>query len=85
MQDLEIDLIKIDQSFVRKIGSQAPGAKLVDAIVAIAREIGAQTVAEGVETEPQAEYLTALGVEFGQGWLFARPLPLREVRTRLGI
>ena len=85
LQDLEIDLIKIDQSFVRKIGSQAPGAKLVDAIVGIAREIDAQTVAEGVETEQQAEYLTALGVEFGQGWLFARPLPLREVRNRLGM
>ena len=85
LQDLQIDLIKIDKSFVRKIGSQAPGAKLVDAIVAIAREIGAQTVAEGVETESQAEYLTTLGVEFGQGWLFDKPMPLRILRERLGL
>ncbi|MBK8210731.1 MAG: EAL domain-containing protein [Rhodospirillales bacterium] len=83
LQDLEIDFIKIDKSFVRKIGSASPGAKLVDAIVTIARDIGAATIAEGVETPMQAEYLRRLGVEFGQGWLYAKALPMREVLSRL--
>jgi sensor c-di-GMP phosphodiesterase-like protein len=83
LQDLEIDFIKIDKSFVRKIGSPSPGAKLVDAIVTIARDIGAATIAEGVETPMQAEYLRGLGVEFGQGWLYAKALPMREVLARL--
>ncbi|HYN38150.1 MAG TPA: EAL domain-containing protein [Rhodospirillales bacterium] len=84
LQDLEIDLIKIDKSFVRKIGTPSPGAKLVDAVVTIADELGADVVAEGVETQWQADYLAALGVAYGQGWLFSRPLTLDEVRARLG-
>jgi c-di-GMP phosphodiesterase len=83
LQDLEIDFIKIDKSFVRKIGSNSPGAKLVDAIVTIARDINAKTIAEGVETEHQANYLRTLGVEFGQGWLFSKPLPVRSIRAQL--
>lgn len=85
IQNLEIDFIKIDKSFVSKIGSASPSARLVDAIVTIARDIGAATIAEGVETRGQAEYLRSLGVEFGQGWLYDRALPLREVVKRLHI
>lgn len=83
LQDLQVDYIKIDQSFVRKIGSQAPGARLIEAIVTIARDVEASTIAEGVETEDQAAYLTNIGVDFGQGFLFAQPLTLRELRVYL--
>ena len=57
LQDLQVDYIKIDQSFVGKIGSGAPGARLIEAIVTIARDVEADTIAEGVETEDQAAYL----------------------------
>jgi sensor c-di-GMP phosphodiesterase-like protein len=83
LQDMEIDFIKIDKSFVRKIGSASPGAKLVDAVVTIARDLGAKTIAEGVETPSQAEYLQALGVDYGQGYLFSKALPLRDIRAHL--
>lgn len=83
LQDLRVDYIKIDQSFVRKIGSQAPGARLVESIVTIARAVNASTIAEGVETEEQAGYLTDVGVDFGQGYLFAPPLTARELQRYL--
>lgn len=83
LQDLQVDYIKIDQSFVGKIGSRAPGARLIEAIVTIARDVEARTIAEGVETEDQAAYLTEIGVDFGQGFLFAPPLSLRELRIYL--
>lgn len=83
LQDLEIDFIKIDKQFVRKIGCNAPGHKLVDGIVDLVREIGAQTIAEGVETDTQADYLRGLGVEWGQGWLFAKPMPLADLHRYL--
>jgi sensor c-di-GMP phosphodiesterase-like protein len=83
LQDLEIDFIKIDKQFVRKIGCNAPGCKLVDGIVDLVREIGAQTIAEGVETDAQADYLRGIGVEWGQGWLFARPMPVADLRLYL--
>jgi sensor c-di-GMP phosphodiesterase-like protein len=84
LQDLQVDFIKIDHSFVAKVGSQAPGARLIEAIVTIARDVNAGTIAEGVETEAQAAYLHEIGVDFGQGFLFAPPLTLRELRRYLG-
>jgi sensor c-di-GMP phosphodiesterase-like protein len=83
LQDLQVDYIKIDQSFVGKIGSQAPGARLIEAIVTIARDVEAKTIAEGVETEEQAAYLHEIGVDYGQGFLFAQPLSVRELRLYL--
>ena len=79
LEDLEIDFIKIDQGFVKKIHSSAPGAKLVDAVVTIAKQLKVKTIAEGVETEDQVSYLRDLGVDFGQGWLFAKPMPAAEL------
>lgn len=83
LQDLQVDYIKVDHSFVAKIGSEAPGARLIEAIVTIARDVEASTIAEGVETEDQADYLHEIGVDFGQGFLFAPPLTMGELRSYL--
>lgn len=83
LEELEIDYIKIDKTFVRKIGSRAPGEKLVDAVVTIAKELNAKTIAEGVETKEQASYLRSVGAEFGQGWLFSKPLSAPELHAYL--
>jgi sensor c-di-GMP phosphodiesterase-like protein len=85
LEDLEIDFIKIDQGFVKKIHSSAPGAKLVDAVVTIAKQLQVRTIAEGVETEDQVSYLQDLGVDFGQGWLFAKPMAAVELFQYLGV
>ena len=80
LQDLEIDFIKIDKSFVCRLGCHQQATKFVEWIVDLTHDIGAQSIAEGVETEAQADYLRGLGVELVQGYLYAKPLTLPELR-----
>ncbi len=69
-----IDVLKIDQSFVARIDDDAQGATLVSALIAMARRLSLSVVAEGVETEEQAEFLRDEGCNVLQGFLLARPL-----------
>ena len=78
MRELPIDTIKIDRVFVRGLPHQHGDAALVRAVVQVADALGLRVVAEGVETSEQASALRALGVHEGQGYYFARPLPLEE-------
>jgi EAL domain-containing protein (putative c-di-GMP-specific phosphodiesterase class I) len=71
---LPIDVLKIDRSFVADIGTSRQAAALVRSIVKIGQTLELETIAEGVETEPQLDRLRRLGAKFGQGYLFARPL-----------
>lgn len=73
LRELGVDLVKIDGSFVRDLGSSADSAAFVRALLALARELGLETVAEQVETEEVAELLTAWGATYLQGDLLARP------------
>ena len=71
---LPVDTLKVDRSFVRDI-PVVGDAPLVRAMVAMAHSLGLSVVAEGIETERQRDYLTALGCEHGQGYLYSRPVP----------
>ncbi|WP_458385917.1 putative bifunctional diguanylate cyclase/phosphodiesterase [Rhizobium pisi] len=75
----DIDRIKIDRSFVSLLGTKANGAAIIGAIVALSRNLGISTTAEGVETEYQRDFLTALGCTDLQGYFFSKPAPLREL------
>jgi EAL domain-containing protein (putative c-di-GMP-specific phosphodiesterase class I) len=70
-----IDELKIDRSFVARMELDPRNAQLVQAIVALARNLGVKVVAEGVETREQLAALRALGCDFAQGFLFSRALP----------
>ena len=70
-----IDILKIDQAFVRDLGPGSPTLALCKAIIRMAHELGMQVVAEGVETPTQRDLLAAAGCDYGQGYLFARPMP----------
>lgn len=69
-----VDIIKIDRSFVTRIGSDLPSQVVVSAIVDIARKLNMRIVAEGVETQEQADILRHLGCVLGQGYLYSRPV-----------
>jgi len=73
---LPISTLKIDQSFVREIDRADDSSPIVRAIIAIAAGLGLNVVAEGVETQVQAEFLRLLGCREMQGFLYGRPLPV---------
>jgi len=74
LQQYAIDIIKIDQSFVRHLRPGAKDLALCKAIITMAHELGMKVVAEGVETAEQRDLLITAGCDFGQGYLFARPM-----------
>lgn len=83
LHDLPVDALKIDRAFVGTIGATTQHAPLVPHIAEIARARGLHMVAEGVETEQQADYLREQGVEIAQGYLYARPMDAGEFRQFL--
>jgi EAL domain-containing protein (putative c-di-GMP-specific phosphodiesterase class I) len=74
LKHLPLDTIKIDRSFVAAI-EEIADRSIVEAVVALAHGLGIGVVAEGIETERQAERLRELGCDLGQGYLFSRPVP----------
>ncbi len=74
LQRFDIDFLKIDQSFVRHLVPGGTELALCKAIIVMAHELGMKVVAEGVETTAQRDLLTGAGCDFGQGYLFARPM-----------
>jgi EAL domain-containing protein (putative c-di-GMP-specific phosphodiesterase class I) len=74
LQRIDIDFIKIDQSFVRNLKPASTDWALCKAIILLAHDLGMQVVAEGVETTEQRDLLIAAGCDYGQGYLFARPM-----------
>jgi diguanylate cyclase (GGDEF)-like protein len=74
LRELPVGTIKIDQSFVRGSTSNLADREITEAIVGLAKKLNMRTVAEGVETKAQAEWLRDLGCDVGQGYFFARPM-----------
>lgn len=76
LQDMPADILKIDKSFVDKIGKTEKN--IVDYIINIAKELKLTTIAEGVETKKQREYLLEKGCDIIQGYYYSKPLPKEE-------
>jgi PAS domain S-box-containing protein len=79
LQALPLDALKIDRSFVNAMTNTRESRKIVAAIVGLAHSLGMITVAEGIETEEQAEMLLWLSSELGQGWFYGHPLPADQI------
>jgi diguanylate cyclase (GGDEF)-like protein/PAS domain S-box-containing protein len=80
---LPLDQLKIDQSFVRNIGIDSRDSVIVQTIIGMARNLGLDVIAEGVEHEFQRVFLTRLGCPAYQGYLFSKPMPIAQFEVLL--
>jgi diguanylate cyclase (GGDEF)-like protein len=80
LTQLPIDTLKIDRSFVHKLGEGGQSRAVVRSITALAQALGLSTVAEGVETREQLDSLRVLGCDEVQGFFYARPMPASELQ-----
>jgi EAL domain-containing protein (putative c-di-GMP-specific phosphodiesterase class I) len=87
LKRFKLDKLKIDRAFVRGLPEDAEDAHLTEAIIGIAHHMGMAVVAEGIETEAQAAFLTHLKCDLAQGYLYAKPLKpdaFRQLLIKLG-
>lgn len=80
LRRLPLDQLKIDRSFVLDVVEDANAGVITETIIAMGRQLGLETIAEGVETEEQRDFLLARGCDEFQGYLYCRPLPDSEFR-----
>ena len=83
LRSLPIDRVKIDRTFISEFTSDSRDAAIVRRVIALAEDLGLDVVAEGVETPEQARLLIELGCPRAQGYLFAKALPIADLRARL--
>lgn len=75
LMEFDVDSIKLDRRFFLRL-SRRRSKDLVESIISLAHKIGAQTVAEGIETTDQLDFLREMGCDLVQGYVFSRPLPI---------
>ena len=78
-----IDELKIDRAFIDQLHSSSEDRAIVQTIIALGTALGARVVAEGVENEEQCRILSICGCHLVQGYLYSRPEPIEDLRTRL--
>ena len=83
LQRFPITAIKIDRSFISRIDAQFSGTEIVQAIIVLAKELGLETIAEGIETISQLHWLKEAGCDYGQGYLLYRPMDAESTETLL--
>ena len=82
LKSLPLDIIKIDQSYVAAIGTESQLATMLDALIELAKTFKIDVVAEGVETQAQADYLIDKGVYLHQGWKYHKACLLSDIPIR---
>jgi len=83
LQKFKVDYLKIDRSFTRNLAPGSTDLALSEAIIVMAHKLGMKVIAEGIETEAQRDLLVAAGCDFGQGYLFSKPVPGEEFERLL--
>jgi sensor c-di-GMP phosphodiesterase-like protein len=83
LASLDLDFLKIDRSFIEAIGTGAPTSQVVGHIIAMARMMGLRMIAEGIESESQAEFLREHKVQYAQGWLYGKPMSFKDIARRV--
>ena len=83
LQSFPIDALKIDRSFVTVLPESNDGLEIIRTIINLARSLRIRTVAEGIETQAQLDQLRELGCDYGQGYLFSKPVDAEQAQTLL--
>ncbi|MDE5885200.1 MAG: EAL domain-containing protein [Oscillospiraceae bacterium] len=83
IQLLPLTLLKLDRSFIIEIETDKVAQEIVSAVIKIAKSMEMETIAEGVEYQPQAEILKKMGCDYIQGYLYGKPMPPEEFQKRL--
>lgn len=78
LKNLKVDELKIDQSFVRSLGDANGSQAIVQSTIQLAHNLNLKVVAEGIETPQIEQQLRAMGCDYGQGYLFCKPMPAKE-------
>lgn len=78
LKDIQIDVLKLDMGFLKSSDYSAKGGNILTAILKMAESLKMQTIAEGVETEEQVEFLKSIGCKYVQGFYYSKPLPVGE-------
>lgn len=78
LKDIQIDVLKLDMGFLKSSDYSAKGGNILTAILKMAESLKMQTIAEGVETEEQVEFLKSIGCKYVQGFYYSKPLPVDE-------
>ncbi|MDP2244372.1 EAL domain-containing protein [Pseudomonas sp.] len=81
LERLNVDRLKIDLSFIRQLEQSEGGRRIVETIIQLGQILDLEVIAEGIEQQSQAELLKQMGCHEGQGYLFAKPLPLGDLLT----
>jgi EAL domain-containing protein (putative c-di-GMP-specific phosphodiesterase class I) len=84
LKKFDIDYIKIDQSFVQNLSIDSEDLVLCEAIIVMAHKLGLKVIAEGIETIEQRDLLVTIGCDYGQGYLFSRPVSAEDFE-KLGL
>ncbi|GAB3552669.1 hypothetical protein GCM10027343_38490 [Noviherbaspirillum agri] len=83
LKKFDVDYLKIDQSFVRDTAPDSTSRTIAETIIVMAHKLGLKVIAEGIETPEQRDWLQRAGCDFGQGFLFSRPVPPEEFERLL--
>ena len=81
LKSLPFDELKVDRSFVSSMTTERESRKIVAAVVGLGQSLGLKTIAEGIETQEQADMLLRLGCDMGQGWHYGRPAPAEQLSS----
>lgn len=78
IKDLQVDVLKLDMGFLKNTKNVVKGGNILAAIMQMARSLDMQTIAEGVETKEQVEFLQDIGCQYAQGFYYSRPIPVTD-------